>query len=228
MKQKWISKEQQPRERLLRIGPAVMSDLELVTAIIGSGTTRTPAVAAAGQLLTRCNGDLHRLFSVHSGDLRKIDGVGEAKYCALIAGMELGRRMVTRPEEERCVIRSPGDAFAALREHLPAGGYESIVAMCLNNRNQVLAVEEIASSHQPAGSELDLRKLLRMCLNLNASGVIIAHNHPSGEAEPSKEDMVMSRRLADILGSLGIDLIDHLVITRHSYSRVNWEQPLAG
>lgn len=228
MKNKWISKDQQPRERLLRIGPAVLSDLELVTAIIGSGTPRTPAVAAAGQLLSRCDGDLHRLFSVHSGELRRIDGFGEAKYCALIAGMELGRRMVTRPGEERTVIRSPDDAFDALREYLPPGGWESIVALCLDNRNRILAIEEIASSHLPAGSDLDLRKLLRMSLNMNASGVILAHNHPSGEADPSQEDIRMSRRLADILGALGIDLIDHLVITGHSYRRINWEHLRAG
>jgi DNA repair protein RadC len=224
MNRNWSSKEQRPRERLLRLGPTELSDSELLAILVGSGTRQEPADAIAHHLLRFVQGSLVRLYRLHPSDLMAQHGIGDARSAAILAGMELGRRMLLRNEEHGGVITKPHDAYTCLRERIPVALYETIIALYLDNRNHILACDEVAGRQLPAGCELDLRRLLKTCLAHNASGIILAHNHPSEDVAPSERDVEMSRELERILLSIGVELIDHLVLSRHGYAQVHWRE----
>jgi len=224
MKENWPLNEQRPRERLFRLGPEQLSDTELLSAIIGSGTQTEPAAAIAHRLLRQVEGSLIRLYRLHPGELRQTHGIGDARATAILAGMELGRRMLVRNEKQGIVIAKPEDAYACLREHIPIAMQETIRALYLDNRNRILACEEVAGRQLPAGCELDLRKLLKTCLMHNASGIILAHNHPSEDAAPSRQDIEMSRELDRVLQGIGVELVDHLILTLHGFTQVRWRE----
>jgi DNA repair protein RadC len=220
----WSSNEQRPRERLLRLGPADLSDSELLAILVGSGTRAEPADAIAHHLLRFVQGSLVRLYRLHPSELRQLHGIGDARGAAILAGMELGRRMLLRNEEHGGIISRPHDAYACLRERIPVALHETIMAIYLDNRNHILACNEVAGRRLPAGCELDLRHLLKTCLAHNASGVILAHNHPSEDVAPSERDIQMSRELEGILLAIGVELVDHLVLARHGYAQVHWKE----
>jgi len=224
MKGNWTLNEQRPRERLLRLGPAHLSDSELLSIIIGSGTHTESAVSIAHRLLRLVGGSLIRLYRLHPGELRQMHGIGDARSTAILAGMELGRRMLLRNEKQGEIISQPHDAYTCLREHIPIDAQETIMALYLNNRNHILACDEVAGRQLPAGCELDLRHLMKTCLMHNASGIILAHNHPSEDVIPSQQDIDMSRELERLLLSIGVELVDHLVLSRHGYTQVNWRE----
>jgi len=214
--------EQQPRERLLRLGAAKLSDVELVTIVLGSGSSGIPAADTARRLLAQISGRLQEIHTCHPADLLTIPGFGKAKYCSLMAGMELGRRMILRPTKKRPVINNAKQACQIFREYLPTEGLETILALYLNNGNRILALEEVASHSNPSGCQLDLRKLLKSILNLNASSLILAHNHPSDRGRASDEDIRMSANLFSLLKSMGIELLDHLIILKENFTRIKW------
>jgi len=136
--------------------------------------------------------------------------------------------MLLRDEQHGRAVNSPREAHALVRERLPPGAHETIVALYLDNRNRVLLCDEVAGRRLPAGSELDLRILLKSCLMTNASGIILAHNHPSGDPTASEQDIEMSRQLARLLSGIGVELIDHLVVTATGYARINWQNRPGG
>lgn len=218
----WNVKEQQPRERLLRLGTDALSDQELLSIVLGSGSPGHSVGGVAGNLLRLVRGSLRRLFHSAPQTLQEVPGLGNARYCTLVAGMELGRRMASRTEKLEPSVNSAARAYQILREYVAHRQQETIVALFLDNRNRVLCFDEVAVRHQPAGSELDLRKLLKITLNRNAASLILAHNHPSGERKASSEDIAMSEDLARLLSSMGVELLDHLVITADGYERVPW------
>lgn len=218
----WSIREQLPRERLRRLGPALLSDGELITAVLGSGSARGSAREIAERLLSRFQGSLRQLFSSHPAHLEQVPGMGRAKCSALLAGMELGRRMALRDEDGGLRVGSARQAWNIIREQIPSDNNETIIALYLDNRNHLLSLEDVGGRRQPAGSELDLRKLLRSLLNLNASGLILAHNHPSGETRPSPEDVEMSVRLAELLAGMGSELVDHLIVSPAGFTRIDW------
>lgn len=217
-----LPKEQLPRERLLRLGPDQLSDRELLTILLAGGTPGRGADCIAGDILQAAQGALKRLLTAHPARLLQIRGLGQAKYCMLAAALELGRRLLLRSEEEGSVIRNSRQAWEAVREFIPADGREMIIALLLDNRNRVLGLSRVSGKRHPAGSDLDLRALLSAILLHNASGVILAHNHPSGEENPSSEDIRMTRDLAAMLSGMGTELIDHLIVTDTGYTRINW------
>ena len=220
----WSINEQRPRERLFRLGPGALSDVELLTAIIGSGTANEPACAIAARLLETANGSLLGLFRTHPGELINTHGIGSARCASILGGMELGRRMMLRSEQKGTCIITPNDAWSFVRERMPLDICETIVALHLDNRSHVLVCDEVAGKKRPAGCDLDMRRLVRTCLMVNAAGVILAHNHPSGECTPSEQDILLSLQVEAILGNLGVELIDHLVLGHNTFSRVEWRE----
>ncbi len=218
----WSINEQRPRERLFRLGPAGLSDIELLTAIIGSGSANDPACAIAARLLEKVQGSLLGLYRTHPGELMNTRGIGSARCTAILGGMELGRRMTLRSEEKGSCIISPNDAWSFIRERMPLDSCETILALHLDNRSHVLLCDEVAAKRRPAGCDLDMRRLARSCLMVNSAGVILAHNHPSGECSPSEQDVMLSLHVEAMLGCIGVELIDHLVTGNNTFTRVEW------
>jgi DNA repair protein RadC len=213
---------QLPRERLRRLGSAQLTDLELLTTLLGSGNARISAREAAGRLLAHHAGSLARLYQATPEQLAACPGIGTARASALLAGLELGRRLAVRPETGGEPVAAADHAFRILREYLPIPGPERIVALLLDSRNRVLDVTEASACRRPAGCELDLRHLIKTILDRNAAGLILAHTHPSGELSASAEDIRMTRDLESLLAGIGVSLLDHLILTAEGYCQVHW------
>ncbi len=220
----WTISEQKPRERLVRIGPSNLSDIELITSVIGSGNGSLAALEIAVKLYKTYNGSLKKIFSTHHKEFQKVRGIGYATYCSLISGMELGRRMILRNEDKGIQIKTSKHAYKIIREFIPANDMETIIGLYLDSRNRILAMDELSFRKSPSSSELNLRQLLKTLLNINASSMILAHNHPSNNSNPSRQDRIMSQKLDALLSSLDVKLLDHLIITSDGYKNVQWEK----
>ena len=219
---RWPLSEQQPRERLRRLGPDRLSDKELLTILIANGSAGFSAADIAENILKICNGSLRNILKTPLSGFHSVKGFGKARHCTVTAGLELGRRMTLRNEKKGDNIRSAADAWEHMREFIPADGCESIIALLLDNGNRILSHLDVSGKRHPSGTDLDLRRLLAGILYQNASGIILAHNHPSGRPEPSREDIRMTRDLAALLSGIGTELLDHLIITTDTYRRVEW------
>ncbi|WP_291784904.1 DNA repair protein RadC [Luteibacter sp.] len=204
----WPESER-PRERLLRHGASALSDAELVAVLLGSGVAGRDAVATARALLGEA-GSLGRLLA-DPDHMPRVAGVGPVKRARIVAALELARRSLAEGLCERPGIRSPTDSAAYLEARLRHLGQEVFACLFLDTRNRVLAYEELFRGTIDAASVYP-REVVRACLRHHASAVILAHNHPSGVAEPSRADRDITRLLVDTLALIDIRVLDHLVI----------------
>lgn len=200
---------ERPRERLLARGCGALSDAELIAVLLGSGVPGKDAIALGRELLAKAGG-LGALLADPAGSVR-LRGVGPAKRARLIAALELARRALGEQLRDAPALGNPrdsGDYLRAQLRHLP---YEVFGCLFLDNRHRVLAFEELFRGTIDAAS-VHPREVVRACLRHNASAVILAHNHPSGVAEPSAADRALTRELSDALRLIGVRVLDHLVI----------------
>ena len=200
---------ERPREKLLARGCHTLSDAELIAVLLGSGVSGKDAIALGRELLG-AGGSLSALLA-NPGGAMQLRGVGPAKRARLIAALELARRSLAEQLAERPALDNPresGDYLRAQLRHLP---YEVFGCLFLDNRHRVLAFEELFRGTVD-GASVHPREVVRACLRHNASAVIFAHNHPSGEAEPSQADCAITRELGGALQLVGVRVLDHLVI----------------
>ncbi|MSR15496.1 MAG: JAB domain-containing protein [Gammaproteobacteria bacterium] len=201
---------ERPRERLLASGPAVLSDAELLATLLGSGTRGRNAVDLARHLLS-ATGGLHALLELPAKQFTALPGLGPARYVTLQAALELSRRYLRARLERSDPISAPHSASAYLSaqfRHLPR---EVFGCLFLDTRHQVIAFETLFLGTLDAAT-VHPREVVRRALELNAGAVILAHNHPSGVAEPSQADRALTRRLTEALGLIDVRIIDHVVI----------------
>ncbi|WP_201315790.1 DNA repair protein RadC [Dyella sp. EPa41] len=201
---------ERPREKLLARGCGALSDAELIAVLLGSGLPGKDAITLGRELLA-ASGNLGTLLADPHGSALRLRGVGPAKRARLIAALELARRSLAEPLAERPALGNPrdsGDYLSAQLRHLP---YEVFGCLFLDNRHRVLAFEELFRGTID-GASVHPREVVRACLRHNASAVILAHNHPSGVAEPSAADRSITRELKDALQLIGVRVLDHLVI----------------
>ena len=200
---------ERPREKLLVHGSTTLSDAELLAVLLGSGVPGMDAIALGRELLTRA-GSLGALLTRSDQDIRA-RGLGPAKRARIVAALELARRSLAEKLVERPTLKNPsesGDYLASRLRHLP---HEVFACLYLDNRHRVLAFEELFRGTVD-GANVHPREVVRACLKHNASAVIFAHNHPSGEAEPSAADQAITRELSQALRLVGVRVLDHLVI----------------
>lgn len=201
---------ERPREKLLEKGASNLSDAEILAIFLRTGVRGRTAVDLARDLLLAFGG----LRSLLEADLQTFSGyhgLGEAKYVQLQAALELGRRYLAARLERGQALVGPDDTrhyLTARLRHLP---HEVFACLFLDNRHQVIAFEELFRGTIDAASVYP-REVVRRALDLNAAAVILAHNHPSGVAEPSGADERMTERLVEALGTVGIRVLDHFVI----------------
>jgi len=202
----WPAAER-PRERLLTQGATVLSHAELIAVLLGSGVRGASAIDLARRLLTETGG-LTALLAAPAPALR---GLGPAKRARLSAALELARRSLGEQLRERPALSSPQDSAEFLRAQLRDRPYEVFAALFLDTRHRVLAFEELFRGTLD-GASVHVREVVRACLRHNAAAVILAHNHPSGVAEPSAADHAITQELKQGLGLIGVRVLDHLVI----------------
>lgn len=210
------SPEDRPREKLLLKGTSALSEAELVAILIGSGTTKTSAVELAKKVLLLSNHNLNDLARLGVKDLMKIKGIGEAKAITIVAALELGRRRKAQDIDEKPKISSSKDAFDLIQGHLMDLPHEEFWVLLLNRMHQVVKKKRI-SEGGVSGTVADPKIIYKLALEDLASGVIVAHNHPSGNLKPSQSDIDLTRKLKEAGRFLEVQLLDHLIIANRNY-----------
>ncbi|MEL6349515.1 MAG: DNA repair protein RadC [Myxococcota bacterium] len=203
----------EPRERFTRFGPTRFGDAELLSLIIGAGA---PAMAAVARTLLARFGDLSALADADVSELTQVPGLGPARAVQLLAAMEVGKRSML-PTLHKPQVRSAAEAYELLYAQLSGRPQEMLYAIYLNRRKAVLAVRQLTVGND-AHTIVDPRQVYRRAVRSNAAAVIVAHNHPSGDAEPSAQDLAVTRRLAEAGAVVGVELLDHLIIGAGCYT----------
>lgn len=210
------SPEDRPREKLLLKGTAALTEAELIAILIGSGTAKTSAVELAKKILMQVNNNLNELARLTTKDLMKIKGIGEAKAITIVAALELGRRRKEQEPEEKPKINSSRDAFNLIKGDLMDLSHEEFWVLLLNRSNRVVKKKRV-SEGGVAGTVADPKIIYRLALEELASGIIVAHNHPSGNLAASTSDVELTRKLKEAGKFLEIQLLDHLIIANNKY-----------
>ncbi len=213
---KQLPPELRPRERLLKAGPSALSDGELLGLLFGIGSREKTAVELAGEVISEAGG-LHGLYDVSVHELVQVNGIGEAKACIILAAVELGRRIGQVRNPGRPVISSPADVERLLRGRIANLDRENFVVVLLNTKNEVIETSTVSVGTLGA-SLVHPREVFKPAVRASAASVILAHNHPSGKVEPSREDREVTRRLGEAAEILGIEVLDHVIVGDGYYS----------
>jgi len=205
-----------PREKLLQKGKLALSDAELIAILIGSGNTEESAVELSKRILSETKNNLNLLGKLSAQQLMIYKGIGEAKAISIIAAMELGRRRRTEDALELVKIASSSTVFELLQPILGELPHEEFWILFLNNANKIIEKLPI-SKGGITGTLVDVRITLRKALELGATSLILAHNHPSGNLNPSEADKQITKKLKIAAESIDIKVLDHLIVTEKSY-----------
>ncbi|HEU5289844.1 MAG TPA: DNA repair protein RadC [Cyclobacteriaceae bacterium] len=208
--------EDRPREKLLMKGKAALSDAELIAILLGTGTASLSAVDVAKAMLQSVSNDLNELARLSVKDLTKIKGIGEAKAVTIVSALELGRRRKETTTEERPKITGSKDIYELLKAELLDIPHEAFWIVLLNRANRVIKKHQI-SQGGVAGTVADPKIIFKIALEELASGIILAHNHPSGNLSASKADIDLTRKLKESGRLLEIEVLDHLIIAGKKY-----------
>jgi DNA repair protein RadC len=201
---------ERPRERLLKEGAQALSDAELLAIFLRVGVRGKSAVDMARDLMLQF-GSLNALFAASRQECTRVNGLGDAKYAQLQAVLEMSRRALSEAMRERDALSSPAAVRDYLRLRLAALPHEVFLAVFLDAQNRVLETEELFRGTLTQTSVYP-REVVKRALAQNAAGVILAHNHPSGVAEPSQADRWLTDQLKAALALVDVRVLDHFVI----------------
>jgi len=202
--------DERPRERLLRHGAGALSEAELLAILLRTGIAGVSAVELGRALLARF-GNLQRLFAATLPEIAAVRGLGPAKYVQLQAVVEMARRALQESIGERDALSSPQAVREFLRLSLGGRAHEVFLVMFLDSQNRLLGSEELFRGTLTQTSVYP-REVVKTALRYNAAGVIFAHNHPSGVAEPSRADELLTQTLKQALALVEIKTLDHFIV----------------
>jgi DNA repair protein RadC len=216
---------ERPRERLISKGPTSLSTPELLSLLLGSGT-RGESVLSLSHRILKSYGSLFKIQNASIEDLKRIRGMGDAKAAKLKACIEIARRMAIEErvfEESEAMkrrnsdtITSPDKLFEIIKSKITQFSKEHFFVISLDTRNNLIGVDEISVGTLTA-SLVHPRETFESAIRRHAAKIIISHNHPSGETDPSDDDMKITRRLVDAGKIMGIEVLDHIIVTKTSY-----------
>ncbi len=209
--------EDRPREKLLLKGTGALSDAELIAILLGSGTAKLSAVELSKIILQQVNHNLNDLAKLTVKDLIKIKGIGEAKAITIIAALELGRRRIKEhePNEKQKLVTS-ASAFENIQGDLMDLPHEEFWVLLLNRAHRLIKKKKI-SEGGVSGTVADPKIIFKLALEELASGVIVVHNHPSGNLSPSQSDIDLTKKLMEAGKVMEIQLLDHLIVAGKKY-----------
>jgi DNA repair protein RadC len=208
--------DDRPREKLLRLGAAALSDAELIALLVRTGTGKRSALDIAHEIL-RNGKNLRGIAGKSPAELMRLIGIGVAKAVELSAAFELGRRVQGSAEDERRVVKSPEDVLRLMQPRMRDLSQELFYVMVLDAKNSVREVLEISRGTLNA-SLVHPREVFKAAIDHRAASIIVVHNHPSGNPEPSREDVEITAQLADAGRIVGIPLHDHLILAGDRYT----------
>lgn len=200
-----------PREKLLKNGRHNLSDAELIAILLGSGNKNESALALSQRILNHVANDLNQLGKLTIADLIHFKGIGEAKAISIVAALELGRRRKDQNLARRTKIASSKDAFIEIYPQLEDLGHEEFWVLLLDRSNQVIKKINI-SKGGVSGTVVDARLVFKSAIESLASGIILVHNHPSGNLAASDEDIRITRNLCEGARLIDTKVLDHLII----------------
>ena len=210
------AEDERPREKMLQKGSSSLSDAELLAILISSGTKERSAIELARDILMLAHNNLHELGRLSVIELQKVKGIGTARAITIAAALELGRRRQITEGIQRPLIQKSADAAEIILPLLSDLNHEVFCVLYLNHANRLLR-HEIISSGGITGTVADIRMILKNALLNNANQLIVAHNHPSGNLQPSNADKELTRKLHDASSCMDIKLLDHLIIGGVAY-----------
>jgi len=210
------AEEDRPREKLSGQGRRALTDAELIAILIGSGSRNETAVELSKRILHHYENDLNKLGKASISELSKFKGIGEAKAISIIAALEIGRRRGETDVKVPDDVKSSRDAYNIMRRQFLDLNHEEFWIMLIGRSSKVIA-KELVSKGGLSGTVADPRVIFHMAIQHQASGIIMIHNHPSGNLKPSREDLSLTKRISDAGNLLDIKVLDHLIITDNGY-----------
>lgn len=220
MKIKMLPQEERPAEKAMLKGIESLSNAELLALLLGSGTRSKSAIGLAEDILAEDDGGISYLTECSMQELMKLNGVGMIKAARIFAGIELGKRIASKPKAARAMIRSSEDVAGIFMEELRYEKREHFKALLLNSKGELLSVETISVGELTA-APVHPREVFNKAVRKSAAAIIFVHNHPSGDPTPSKEDVETTQRLVSCGKLLGIQVVDHVVIGAGSFCSIN-------
>ena len=213
---KLLAEDDRPREKFLLKGKNSLSDAELLAIIMGSGNREDSAVQLARKILDSVGNNWHNLSLLQISDLMKFKGVGEAKAISIATALEIGRRRAAQEVPEKIQNTNSQETYKVLAPFLADLQTEEFWVVFLNQNNRIIAKSRLSSGGINQ-SVVDIRILFKNALQHFATGIIVAHNHPSGNLKPSQEDLKITKQIAEAGKILNIQLLDHLIVAQNSY-----------
>jgi DNA repair protein RadC len=208
--------DDRPREKLLIKGKGALSDAELIAILIASGNRDESAVELSKRILQSLGNNLNSLAKLSVNDLIKFKGIGEAKAISIIASLELGRRRRTADVLEKDNIGGSKDAFKVLQLKLEDLPHEEFWVMLLNRANKVIDTKLVGRGGV-SSTVVDSKVIFSFALESLASGIILAHNHPSGNLKPSNSDIRLTKKLVDAGKIMEVPILDHIIVGDNDY-----------
>ncbi len=210
------AEDDRPREKMMRKGRNALSDAELLAIIIGTGTGSKTAVDLARELLQLANGDLYGFGQLRMSQLLEVKGIGESKAISILAALELGRRRREQAPPKRQKILSSQSAYFQLRPYFSDLLHEEFFVLFLNRNQEMIAIKQL-SVGGATGTFVDPKMIFKAALDCSASGIMLAHNHPSGNLHPSPQDKSLTKQIKQFGIFIDIPIVDHLIITDNGY-----------
>jgi DNA repair protein RadC len=205
-----------PRERLSRLGPTTLSDAELLALILGTGRAGEDVGSLAIRILTD-SGGFWALARMSVTELARIAGIGPAKAARLAAAFELGSRSLVSPDLGAAPLSNSEAVFLRYGRKLMASQIERFIVLCVDAKNRVRAEREVARGGRTS-CQVDPAEVFRLLVSESASGAIFVHNHPSGDPDPSRQDLELTQRLISAGLLLDIRILDHLIVGSGRYT----------
>jgi DNA repair protein RadC len=211
---KTVAVHDRPREKLERLGAQALGDNELLAVVLGQGRANASALDLANALLAR--GGLRAMLRARHEELRRVPGIGAARAAQVLAAIELGRRALTRVEDERPRLTTPRSAAEYLLPQFGNRPVEQFGVLLLDTKHRVIRAAVLSVGTLDA-SIVHPREVFREAAAAGAAALVLFHNHPSGDPEPSEDDRLLTERLVAAGVLMGIDVLDHVILADTKY-----------
>lgn len=207
---------ERPREKLYKYGPKALSNTELLAIIIRTGNKESTAIELSQKLLAGKKEGISFLTDTSIQEITKIKGIGECKAAQILAAVELGKRVMTGMHKDKPKITTPSDIADILMLDMSHLKKEHFKIVMLDTKNQIIGIEDISIGSLNS-SIVHPREVYKEAIARSSASIILVHNHPSGDPTPSKEDIAITRRLAEGGDILGIKVLDHIIIGNNRF-----------
>jgi DNA repair protein RadC len=213
---KALAEDDRPREKLVLKGRQSLSDAELLAILLSSGNKEETAIQLAQRILNDNHNSINQLAKLQLNDLKKFKGVGKAKAVSILAALEIGRRRTDEGVDEKMKVNSSANAYKLLKSKLSDLPHEEFWVIYLSRNNSVIKLECI-SKGGVSGTVVDTKLIMKPGIECLASAIILAHNHPSGNLQPSQQDISLTKKIKEVSLYLDIILQDHIIIGDQAY-----------